>query len=235
MTALILVDFIMDFYHLLFFAAFLMIMGNPVPETSLVSSLPDSLRAEGFSFDQTTFVNFNNERPDLASNVAPGQEVAAAYGIQSAYPGSNLMRNNPMQDTTDPYNIFLTDPVDIASTDTYDIASTDTDDGDAPDTDDDEQQKQKKQKNKKKQQPPWMRVPKKAPEPRVQEITPEALPKLGGSCPIILPILPLRACCGGLGRDFGQGVADTESLAYAWVTLCKDCMLSLSQVNPQPY
>lgn len=50
------VDLIMDLYHLLFFAAFLMILANPVPETSLAPLLSDP---EEWNFGQTNPVKQN--------------------------------------------------------------------------------------------------------------------------------------------------------------------------------
>lgn len=83
----------MDLYHLLFFAAFLTISANPVPDTSLVPSLSDSILAKGpadWNFDQTNLVDSVQQyQPGLIQDDAVG-EIQPVYQKYNNHASSYL-------------------------------------------------------------------------------------------------------------------------------------------------
>lgn len=177
LVASMLVHFSMDLYHLLFFAAFAIILAKPVPDTSHVPLLSDSV-ALGFS--QANLVDSFKQDQTVSNLIQPD-----FVGFPQYQPGASLDQINPKDsaDQGEPGSVQIYAALDASQQDQKSSADIDPESypsDDALDTTDIVDEKKEK--------------PRKDTSSSETPLIPPGRPKM---CNIYLPD---RYCCSGDGQ-----------------------------------
>lgn len=242
-VALKLVDFIMDLYHLFFFAAFLVISAKPVPDTTLDPLLPDIIlaeRPEDWKFGQQITVN------SLKQDQAGSLQIT---GLDAFQQDQTRPMDSAQLDKSGSFPIVAAEPVQSDQSGSFQIAAADAirpvylDPG-------------LEQKEANAEAPLYSDLsddafsaldpietdgdyilatkPNRPQTPRTPR-TPVARPRVKKRvCPS--NILGARACCNGPEQDVTTIPGLSELiLGYVFVTRCDGCMFPMPRIQSESF